>query len=179
MIVLENTPPAILVLAIGVMFATGVYLLLDRPLTRVLLGFVLIGNGVNLRLLVMGGRSGASPIIGNAPDDVRMSDPLAQAMVLTSIVITLALTAFVLAMAYRSWQLHGHDEVADDVEDRRVARHAALNAPAFEDADAGGFDQTLDEEAADAFDDVDDSDDGREPTSASADHRADRPEERP
>jgi multicomponent Na+:H+ antiporter subunit C len=142
-----------------VLFATGVYLLLERPLTRVLLGFVLIGNGVNLMLLVMGGRSGASPIIGNAPDGVRMSDPLAQAMVLTSIVITLALTAFVLAMAYRSWQLHGHDEVADDVEDRRVARHAALNAPAFEDADDTEPDQTLDEEAADVHDDVDDSDD--------------------
>ncbi|MEL7977382.1 Na(+)/H(+) antiporter subunit C [Isoptericola sp. F-RaC21] len=175
MVVLENTPPAVLVLAIGVLFATGVYLLLERPLTRVLLGFVLIGNGVNLMLLVMGGRSGASPIIGNADEGVRMSDPLAQAMVLTSIVITLALTAFVLAMAYRSWQLHGHDEVADDVEDRRVARHAALNAPAFEDADAGGLDQTLDEEAADSYDDVDDSDgDGHRADSHRADnHRAD------
>ena len=160
MTVLENTPSAVLVLAIGVLFATGVYLLLERPLTRVLLGFVLIGNGVNLMLLVMGGRSGASPIVGNAPEGVRMSDPLAQAMVLTSIVITLALTAFVLAMAYRSWQLHGHDEVADDVEDRRVARHAALNAPAFQDADDTEPDRTLDEEAADVHDDVDDSDDG-------------------
>jgi len=175
-IVLENTPPAILVLAIGVLFGTGVYLLLERPLTRVLLGFVLIGNGVNLMLLVMGGRSGASPIIGNAPDGVRMSDPLAQAMVLTSIVITLALTAFVLAMAYRSWQLHGHDEVADDVEDRRVARHAALNAPAFEDADDTEPDQTLDEEAADVYDDVDDSDaDGHRADG----HRADGHKELP
>jgi multicomponent Na+:H+ antiporter subunit C len=173
--VLENTPSAVLVLAIGVLFATGVYLLLERPLTRVLLGFVLIGNGVNLMLLVMGGRSGASPIVGNAPDGVRMSDPLAQAMVLTSIVITLALTAFVLAMAYRSWQLHGHDEVADDVEDRRVARHAALNAPAFEDADATELDQTLDEEAADVYDDVDGSGDGHDRSHDRSHHRDGEP----
>lgn len=162
--VLENTPSAALVVAIGVMVGGGVYLLLDRPLTRVLLGFILIGNGVNLMLLVAGGRAGASPIIGTSPAGERMSDPLAQAMVLTSIVITLALTAFLLALAYRSWQLHGHDEVADDVEDRRIARHAALNAPAFEDADAAETGATLDEEAAEVHDDVDDDvDDDAEP----------------
>src|SRR5690625_7143891 len=53
-----------------------------------------------------------------------MADPLPQAIVLTAIVINLGLTAFVLAMAYRSWQLHGHDEVQDDLEDRRIARRA-------------------------------------------------------
>ena len=58
----------------------------------------------------------------------RHADPLAQAMILTSIVITLALTAFILAMAYRSWQLHGHDEVQDDLEDRRVADRAEKGA---------------------------------------------------
>ena len=52
-----------------------------------------------------------------------MSDPLPQAMVLTAIVITLGVAAFLLAMAYRSWQLQGHDEVQDDVEDR--CDHAA------------------------------------------------------
>ncbi|MDO8143501.1 Na(+)/H(+) antiporter subunit C [Isoptericola sp. 178] len=152
MIVLENTPSAVLVLAVGVLCGTGVYLLLERPLTRILLGFILISNGVNLMLLVAGGRAGASPIVGSS--DEPMSDPLAQAMTLTAIVITLGLTAFILALAYRSWQLHGHDEVADDVEDRRVARHAALNAPAYEDADADETGQTLDEEAAAVHDDV-------------------------
>ncbi len=53
-----------------------------------------------------------------------MSDPLPQAMVLTAIVITLGMTAFLLAMAYRSWQLIGHDEVQDDLEDRRIVRRA-------------------------------------------------------
>jgi multicomponent Na+:H+ antiporter subunit C len=154
MVVLDNTPSAALVVAIGVLVSVGVYLLLERSLTRVLLGFILVGNGVNLTLLLAGGRAGSAPIIGTAPDGEPMSDPLAQAMILTSIVIALALTAFVLAMAYRSWQLGGHDEVADDVEDRRIARLAAANAPAYTDLDAEGADQTLDEEAAEVHDDV-------------------------
>lgn len=41
-------------------------------------------------------------------------------MVLTAIVITMAVSAFVMTMAYRSFQLSGHDEVRDDVEDRRI-----------------------------------------------------------
>jgi multicomponent Na+:H+ antiporter subunit C len=83
-----------------------------------------------------------------------------QAMVLTAIVITLGLTAFVLAMAYRSWQLHGHDEVQDDLEDRRVARQAARNAPAFEDLDTEESGQTLDDEAAQVRDETDADGDG-------------------
>ncbi|MEG3616298.1 Na(+)/H(+) antiporter subunit C [Isoptericola haloaureus] len=161
MIVLENTPSAVLVLAVGVLCGAGVYLLLERPLTRVLLGFILLSNGVNLMLLVAGGRAGASPIVGNAGDEP-MSDPLAQAMTLTAIVITLGLSAFILALAYRSWQLHGHDEVADDVEDRRVARQAALNAPAYEDADAAETGESLDEEAATVHDEVAGDDAGTE-----------------
>ncbi|MGC5165790.1 Na(+)/H(+) antiporter subunit C [Luteimicrobium sp. DT211] len=155
MTVLDTTPAAVLVLAIGVLVTTGVYLLLERSLTRVLIGFILLGNGVNLLLLVAGGRAGGAPILGTTPL-WRMSDPLVQAMILTAIVITLGLTAFVLAMAYRSWQLHGHDEVQDDVEDRRIARLAAKNEPSFEDADAVESGETLDEEAARTRDETDD-----------------------
>ncbi|WP_265520972.1 Na(+)/H(+) antiporter subunit C [Oerskovia flava] len=156
------TPSLTLVLAIGVLFAAGVYLLLERSLTRVLLGFILISNGANLLFLVAGGRAGGAPVVGTTPDD-QMSDPLVQAMALTAIVITLGLTAFVLAMAYRSWQLHGHDEVQDDVEDRRVARHAARNAPAFEDLDTQDGDETLDDEAAQVRDETDGNDGPDEP----------------
>ncbi|WP_050761937.1 Na(+)/H(+) antiporter subunit C [Beutenbergia cavernae] len=117
------SPNLVLVVVIGVLFGTGVYLLLERSLTRVLIGVALIGNGANLLLLVAGGAAGGPPLLGSGPED-EMSDPLPQAMVLTAIVITLGFTAFLLAMAYRSWQLHGHDEVQDDLEDRRIARRA-------------------------------------------------------
>ncbi|OZV76687.1 Na(+)/H(+) antiporter subunit C [Micromonospora echinospora] len=112
------TPNLTYVLVVGVLFAAGVTLLLERSLTRVLMGVILLGNGANL-LLLTGGRAGGPPIVGTTPEE-EMSDPLPQAMVLTAIVITLGMTAFLLALSYRSWHLNGHDEVQDDVEDRRI-----------------------------------------------------------
>lgn len=149
---LATVPSIALVIAIGVLFTGGVYLLLERSLTRILIGFILIGNGVNLMLLVAGGRAGGAPIVGITPEE-QMSDPLVQALILTALVITLGLTAFVLAMAYRSWQLNGHDEVQDDLEDRRIARRAAENAPSYVDVDAEAT-ETLDDEAAEVRDET-------------------------
>ena len=116
---IDMSPNLVLVVTIGVLFAAGVYLLLERSLSRVLIGVILIGNGANLLFLVAGGAAGRPPIVGEEPEG-QMSDPLPQAMVLTAIVITLGMTAFLLALAYRSWDLTGHDEVQDDVEDRRI-----------------------------------------------------------
>lgn len=110
----------VLALVVGVLVASGVVLLLERSLTRVLLGAAMLGNGLNVMILTMAGRSGRAPVLGQ-DSDRPMSDPLPQVMILTSIVITFAVTAFLLALAYRSWQLQGNDEVQDDVEDRLVA----------------------------------------------------------
>ncbi|GAB3956190.1 hypothetical protein GCM10027614_67650 [Micromonospora vulcania] len=123
-----------LVLVVGVLVGCGVTLLLERSLTRILLGVILTGNGVNL-LILLGGRSGGAPIVGTGPVD-RLSDPLPQAMVLTAIVITFGLTAFLLAVAYRSWYLTGDDEVPDDLEDRQIIRQAERNEVAT--TDLGG-----------------------------------------
>ncbi|WP_026910962.1 Na(+)/H(+) antiporter subunit C [Patulibacter minatonensis] len=111
---------AVLAILVGVLVAGGVILLLERSLTRVLLGAVLLGNGINVMILAMGGVAKNAPIIGQSAKGDQ-NDPLPQVMILTSIVITFAMTAFLLALAYRSWQLQGHDEVQDDVEDRLVA----------------------------------------------------------
>jgi multicomponent Na+:H+ antiporter subunit C len=115
-------PNLLLIIVVGVLFAAGVTLLLERNLTRVILGTTLLGNGVNL-LILLGGGYGGPPIVGVTPEP-SMSDPLTQAMILTAIVITLGMTAFLLAMAYRSWLLTGHDDVQDDVEDRRIMQRA-------------------------------------------------------
>jgi multicomponent Na+:H+ antiporter subunit C len=116
------SPNLLLVIVVGVLFAAGVTLLLERNLTRVILGITLLGNGVNL-LILLGGAYGGPPIVGLTVEG-EMSDPLTQAMILTAIVITLGMTAFLLAMAYRSWLLTGHDDVQDDVEDRRIMQRA-------------------------------------------------------
>ncbi len=154
---IDMTPNVVLVVVIGVLVTTGVYLTLERSLSRVLLGIVLLGNGVNLLFMVASGRAGNAPIVGENPTNT-MSDPLPQAMVLTAIVISLGLAGFVLAMAYRSWQLNGHDEVQDDLEDRRMARRAALEAEALtEESLNADTHESLDEEAARVRDETDHS----------------------
>ncbi|NCT92007.1 Na(+)/H(+) antiporter subunit C [Cellulomonas sp. APG4] len=151
---IETSPNVVLVLTIAALAAVGVYLLLERSLTRVLLGIILLSNAINLLFMVAGGVPGGAPIIG-VSEEGEMSDPLPQAMVLTAIVITLGMTAFLLAMAYRSWQLNQHDEVQDDLEDRRVARRAAADQAAYTDSDAD-VTTTLDEDAAEVRDETDD-----------------------
>ena len=108
-----------LAIVAGVLIASGVYLLTERSLTRILVGVHGMSNRVNILFLVASGSSGKPPRIGLfAPEG--MADPLPMAMVLTAIVIALATAAFLVTMAYRSFQLNGHDEVADDVEDARI-----------------------------------------------------------
>lgn len=103
------TMPLVLVVVMVVMYAGGVYLLLDRSLTRVLLGFLLVGNATNLLLFLASGSFGRAPIVGTTdPED--MSDPLPQALILTAIVITFCVSAFILALIYRSWRLSRQDE---------------------------------------------------------------------
>jgi multicomponent Na+:H+ antiporter subunit C len=111
----------VLIVAVGVLFGTGVYLLMERSLTRVLLGFLLVGNGVNLLILHMGGPAGKAPIIAEKAAGADMNDPLPQALILTAIVITFGVTAFVLAVIYRSWRLAQGDLVMADIDDRLVA----------------------------------------------------------
>lgn len=103
----------------GVLFASGTYLLLTKLLSRIIVGLGLIAHGANLVLLGSGGQPAAPPIVDGSTGPV--SDPLEQALVLTAIVITFGITAFLLALAYRSWTDDGTDEVEDDVEDRRIA----------------------------------------------------------
>jgi multicomponent Na+:H+ antiporter subunit C len=107
---------------VACLFGIGFYLLLQRSLMRVLLGFIVLGHGTNLLLLLAGGPSGEPPVVEGGPPagPGSFSDPLPQAMALTAIVITFGVTAFLLALAYRAFRLSGHDEVRDDVEDQRI-----------------------------------------------------------
>lgn len=110
-----------LILVMGVLYAVGVYLVLDRSMTRVLLGLMLMTNATNLLILHAGGPGGLAPFYqkGLPPEDY--SDPLPQALILTSIVISCAVTALLLGVIYRSWLLARADEITTDDEDIRVA----------------------------------------------------------
>ncbi|MEY2957573.1 MAG: Na(+)/H(+) antiporter subunit [Actinomycetota bacterium] len=118
----------LLAVVTAVLFGCGAWLLMQRRLSRIIIGIGLLGHGANL-LLITSGRSGRAPILDTTGDDpTRFADPLPQALALTAIVITFGVTAFLLALGYRSWQLTADDRVEDDVEDRIIARRAADGA---------------------------------------------------
>ena len=80
------------------------------------------GVSIAVLYLVISGRAGRAPFVGEDP--AAISDPLPQAMVLTAIVISLATIGFLLALSYRLWQISGTDDVPDDAEDARIQRLA-------------------------------------------------------
>jgi multicomponent Na+:H+ antiporter subunit C len=101
------------------LFGIGTYLLMQRKLSRIIIGLGLLTHGANV-LLITAGRRGTPPIAEQAAAET-FADPLPQALALTAIVITFGVTTFLLALAYRSWLLTRDDEVQDDVGDRAVA----------------------------------------------------------
>ncbi|GAB3616317.1 Na(+)/H(+) antiporter subunit C [Okibacterium endophyticum] len=94
-----------LIVVMAVLYAAGIYVMLERSLTRVLIGFLLVGNATNLLIFIMSGPDGSAPIVTGSDSDANMVDPLPQVLMLTAIVINFGLSAFLLALIYRSWWL--------------------------------------------------------------------------
>jgi len=127
----------------SVLFACGTWLMMQRRLTRIIIGLGLLGHGANLLLVTSGGIGGRAPIVGSEGVG-SFADPLPQALALTAIVITFGVTALLLALGYRSWQVSADDRVEDDVEDRRIERRSASDgheAPVPDDNDPRAFDE--------------------------------------
>ncbi|PXW29066.1 UNVERIFIED_CONTAM: multisubunit sodium/proton antiporter MrpC subunit [Williamsia faeni] len=119
-----------LLIVVGLMAACGVYLLLERSLVKMLLGLLLVGNAINLMIITLSGAMGNPPIVGrNSEDRTSDADPLAQGMILTAIVITMGMAAFILSLAYRSFMINTDDEVDDDPEDLKVQHQRSADAP--------------------------------------------------
>ena len=126
-----------LILTVAGLAAVGTYLVTSRSLSRMMLGFSLMGHGAVLALLVAGGRPGRPPLADEATA-AEMSNPLPQALALTAIVISFGLSLFLLALARRQQALTGDDLVEDDVEDRRIGELADLEEPGPADGADGG-----------------------------------------
>ncbi|MGM1021363.1 MAG: Na(+)/H(+) antiporter subunit C [Bacillota bacterium] len=104
----------IMAVAVGILFTIGVYLILSKSLLRIILGTSLLTHGVHLLLLTMAGlKTGAAPVLGSHSDSY--VDPLPQALILTSIVISFGVTAFFFVLAYRAYQTLGTDDM-DNIE---------------------------------------------------------------
>lgn len=89
-----------LIVAVSIFLLTsaGVYLILERSVFRVILGISLLGHAANLVVLASGGWHPRVPVVVPGAVASRMADPLPQALILTAIVISLAMTIYLLAL---------------------------------------------------------------------------------
>ena len=100
----------LITILVGVLVTVAVYLLLSRSLIRIILGSAVLSHAVHLLLMTMGGlKKGAAPLLGEEAESY--ADALPQALILTAIVISFAVTAFLLVLAYRTYKETGSDDL--------------------------------------------------------------------
>lgn len=103
----------VLAIVAGVLYGTGLYLMLRRRLAQLIIGLGLLTNGTNLLIFTAGGLTRASPPV--VPEDGPLAppfaDPVPQALILTAIVIGFGVLAFSLVLAHRVHQSLGTDDV--------------------------------------------------------------------
>ena len=98
---------ALLALLVGVLYAVGLYLMMQRSLIRLLVGLIVLAHGVNLLIFVASGLvRDAVPIV---PEGLRapvasIPDPLPQALILTAIVISFGILSFTVVLVYRTYR---------------------------------------------------------------------------
>lgn len=101
----------LIIIVAGVLVTTATYLLLSKNLIRVILGTALLTHGVHLLIMAMGSFKGKSvPIIEEGATSY--IDALPQALILTSIVINFAVTAFFLVLAYQVYKRTRTDDLS-------------------------------------------------------------------
>lgn len=124
---------------IGVLFGTGVFLLLKSDLLRVVAGLVLVSNAANLTLMGSGLTRGQTPIMPFTGDEP-VSDPLTQALTLTALVIGFAVTALLLSLVVVLYRRR-HSVDLDDLSQQES------EAAALEEAEHAALDEWEPEEA--------------------------------
>lgn len=104
----------LLAIMTGILYAAGIYLILRRSLVKLIIGIVILGNGVNLLIFLMGGLvKGRPPLI---PEDGYMlegvfADPVPQALILTAIVISFGLQSFAIVLIKRAYKVLKTDDI--------------------------------------------------------------------
>ncbi|MFC4873003.1 Na+/H+ antiporter subunit C [Negadavirga shengliensis] len=104
----------LLAIIIGLLYAAGIYMMLRRSLVKLIIGLILLGNGANLLIFLLGRiAKGTPPIIG-ATEKVLSeiyADPVPQALILTAIVISFGLQAFAIILVKRAYKVVKTDDL--------------------------------------------------------------------
>jgi len=116
----------VLCITVGIFFAAGIFLMLSPRFVRILLGIAIFGNAVNLMIFTFGRLTRAAPpVIVDEPMLVAPANPLPQALILTAIVISFSIFAFLLVLAFRAYQ----SLETDSVTEMRLAEPPASRPP--------------------------------------------------
>ena len=121
----------VIALLVGLFVTVAAYLMLSRALIRILLGIVVFGNAVNLLIFVAGRLTRATPPIvpaGQVAPSGYFANPLPQALILTAIVISFAMCAFLIVLALRAYQ----ELDADDTDRMRLTEPEGEPKPPLE-----------------------------------------------
>ncbi len=102
----------LIIIVAGILVTVAVYLLLSKNVIRVILGTAVLTHAVHLLIMAMGGFKGDSvPIVSQK--ETSFVDALPQALILTSIVISFAVTAFFLVLAYQTYKYTKTDDLSE------------------------------------------------------------------
>ena len=106
----------VLAVVIGILYASGLYLMMGRSMGKLIVGLVLIGQAANLLIFTAGGLTRASPPFIHheaISAHAHMADPIPQALILTAIVIGFGVLAFALVLVHRTIQSVGTYDLDD------------------------------------------------------------------
>ena len=104
----------LLVILIGILYGSGIYMMLRRSMVKLLIGLILLGNGANMLIFLLGDiTKGRPPVI---PEDAHVfielyADPIPQALILTAIVISFGLHSFSIILLKRVYIVTGSDDL--------------------------------------------------------------------
>lgn len=109
----------LLAIAVGLLYATAIYMMLRRSIVKLVIGLMLISNAANLLIFTSAGvTAGAPPLIAEGasmPDGI-IADPLPQALILTAIVIAFGVLAFSVVLIHRAYNILQTDNL-DQMKD--------------------------------------------------------------
>lgn len=104
----------LLAIIIGLLYASGIYMMLRRSLVKLIIGLILLGNGANMLIFLLGRIvKGEPPIIEGTAKVLAgvYADPVPQALILTAIVISFGLQAFAIILIKRAFKVVGTDDL--------------------------------------------------------------------
>ncbi|GAB2607239.1 Na+/H+ antiporter subunit C [Belliella aquatica] len=104
----------LLVILIGLLYAAGIYMMLRRSMVKLILGLILLGNGANMLIFLLGRIvKGKPPIIDSAEKMFTeiYADPVPQALILTAIVISFGLQSFAIILVKRAYKITDTDDL--------------------------------------------------------------------